>query len=183
MKKIWRIILLIMIMFNFGGCNNNLTARDAVSDYLNSYINNDENIVKELNDYVENEEFNEEQKELYKNILLKQYKTLSYDIINEVYDGDKATVAVRIKVIDLYTPQVEAVKYLNENSKDFNNESGKYDKNLFLKYKLEKMNESSNIVEYNINFKVMKNDDKKWEVVQLSNDDLEKIHGIYGFVE
>ena len=45
------------------------------------------------------------------------------------------------------------------------------------------MNESTAMVEYNINFKVMKNEQKKWEVVQLSNDDLEKIHGIYGFKE
>ena len=183
MKKIVKGCLVLILMVFFLGCNNNLTAKDAVVEYLNGYINNDESIVNELNDYVNNEDFTDEQKELYRKILLKQYNTLTYNIVNETYDGDKATVVVRIKVIDLYTPQVEAVKYLNESSEKFYDSDNKYDKNLFLNYKLEKMNESTEMVEYNINFKVMKNDKKKWEVVQLSNDDLEKIHGIYGFTE
>ena len=83
------------------GCNKNLTAKDAVVEYLNGYINNDESIVNELNDYVDSEDFTDEQKELYKRILLKQYKTLTYNIVNETYDGDKATVVTRIRVIDL----------------------------------------------------------------------------------
>lgn len=183
MKKAIKSCLFLIIMLILLGCNKNLTAKDAVVEYLNGYINNDESIVNELNDYVDSEDFTDEQKELYKKILLKQYKTLTYNIVNETYDGDKATVVTRIRVIDLYTPQVEAVKYLNEASEKFYNSDNKYDKNLFLNYKLEKMNESTAMVEYNVNFKVMKNEQKKWEVVQLSNDDLEKIHGIYGFKE
>jgi len=47
-------------------------------------------------------------------------------------------------------------------------------------YKLEQMKNTTDTVEYTIDFNVVKEDDD-WVVVQPDTDDLEKIHGIYNY--
>jgi hypothetical protein len=49
-------------------------------------------------------------------------------------------------------------------------------------YKLDKMTEEMDTVSYTIDIKVEKEGDN-WKVVQLSNENLEKIHGIYNYEE
>lgn len=181
MKKGIKIFLFLGLIILLVGCNNNKTAGDVVGDYLQKYINSDQEILEQLNDSIDKEFYTDEQKKVYKDILIKQYRSLNYEIVNEEYNGDKAKVTARIKVIDLYTAQKKAVDYLGMHADEFLDEKGNYDKSKFISYKLDKMKQSTNFVEYNIIFNVLKQNNQ-WEVLQLGNDDLEKIHGIYGFM-
>ena len=110
----------------------------------------------------------------------KQYQDLSYKINNEEYNGDNAEVEVTITVYDLYKAQTDAATYLSNNLEEFNGTNGSYDNEKYMDYKLEQMKKMTDTVEYTIDFKVKKVDDK-WVVEQLSTEDLEKIHGIYNY--
>ena len=179
MKKILYSIFIISFSLFLLGCGKEMTAREAVSNYLENYITLDSSVTEQLDNFVKEEnDLNDSQKEVYKDILKKEYSSLTFDIENERYEGDTAYLKVKINVINLYKAQQEALDYYNENSNEFNNEEGNYDKSKFMDYRLEKMKEANETINYDIEFKLIKTDDK-WQVTQLSNDDLKKIHGIY----
>ena len=48
-------------------------------------------------------------------------------------------------------------------------------------YKLEQMQKINDTVEYTINFNLTKDENDVWQISELSQDDLEKIHGIYNY--
>ena len=50
-----------------------------------------------------------------------------------------------------------------------------------MNYKLDKMKKTTDTVEYNIIFNVTKDDKGNYKVIDLSNSDLEKIHGVYNY--
>lgn len=181
MKKI--IILFLSLFMIVGcGCQNNMTAKQAVESYLERYRTHDEAIINALDDYVASEDnLTDEQKETYKEVLKKQYKNLKYKVTNETYDGEEALVTVTITVFDLYRVQKEANEYLDDHQEEFQDKNGVYDKDAFLNYKLNRMKEYTEQVDYTIDFRVVKNEDMKWEVQDLSTSDLEKIHGIYQY--
>ncbi len=179
MKKI-RILLLIICGILLTGCMGNMTAKEAVSDYLEMYVTLDSNVIEQLDDFVEHENLSNEQKEVYKEVLKKQYSTLTYTIDGETYQDDIAYIKTNINVNNLYDVQKESLEYFNQHTDEFNDNDGNYDKSKFLDYKLQEMNNANRRISYEIEFKVVKNDNN-WEVSQLSNDDLEKIHGIYNY--
>ena len=48
-------------------------------------------------------------------------------------------------------------------------------------YRLEQMQDITDTVEYTISFNLTKDDSGNWQINELSQDDLEKIHGIYNY--
>ena len=122
-----------------------------------------------------------EEEDKYRDVMKKQYRDLKYKIIDETYDGDNATVKVKIKVYDLYKAQNEATEYLNSHLDEFKNDEGSYDNSKYLKYKLDKMKETNDTIDYTLELNVTKNSKGNWEVLKLSSSDLEKIHGIYNY--
>lgn len=173
------LVLLLTTVFFITGCGNtNLTAKEAVRDYLEMYVTLDNKVLDQLDEYVNQEDFTEAQKNTYKEILKKQYSSLNYKFIDEKYEEDKAYITTKITVLDLVNVQNNASSYLKESPDEFNSEDGTYDKNKFLDYKLNLMKEVTDTIEYEIEFKVIK-EKNEWIVSQLSNDDLLKIHGAY----
>ena len=180
MKKI---LIAFIAIFGLVGCTIGPanTASKAVEEYLDRYIDNSDVVMSELDDYVaDRDELNDEQKETYKEILKKQYSDLKYEITDEKYDGDTATVTVKLTVYDLYKVQKTAYDYLTEHADEFKDDDGNYDDVKFVKYKLDQMKDNTDTIEYTLDVKVKKNDNV-WEVEQLNNDDLQKIHGIYNY--
>lgn len=178
MKKIL-LIVLALICLSGCSCNNN-TARGAVEAFLDEYRNLSASVVGDMDDVVDSEEnLNDEQKDKYRDILRKQYTDLTYEIISEDYDDSTAIVETKITVYNLGKAQNEASEYLNEHSEEFYDENHEYDLSKFLDYKLDLMQMNTDTVSYTINFNVEKNEDGVWQVVELSQSDLEKIHGIY----
>lgn len=175
MKKI---ILILISLFILVGCNKQMSAKETVENYLDKYRNKDEDVIEALDFYIADKELTDEQKELYKKVLERQYNNLSYKIINESYENDESLVDVEITVYDLYQSQVESNEYLKEHETEFYDSTGVYDKEKYITYKLEKMRKYSDTITYTIEFK-LHYEDNKWILEDLSNDDLEKIHGIY----
>jgi hypothetical protein len=105
-----------------------------------------------------------------------------YKVVDEQYEGNVAFITMEITVIDLYKSQEESAKYFNDNPTEFNDEDGEYDRDLYTDYKLDMMSKETDTVTYTIDIKVEKDGDD-WKVVQLSNESLEKIHGIYNYEE
>lgn len=180
MKKILFcfLALLTIVGCTFGPAN---TPTKAVEQYLDRYVDTDEVVMSELDEYVlERDTLNDEQKETYKEVLKKQYSDLKYEVTEEKYDGDKAIVTVKITVYDLYKVQKDADAYLSEHSDEFKNDKGTLDSDKFMKYKLDKMKDNLDTVEYTIDVDVIKINNE-WEVTQLNNESLQKIHGIYNY--
>ena len=181
MKKVYKVLLVVGICLVLAGCGcMKKTAKGAVQDYLNQYKNLSSNVITSMDDVVNDENLTDSQKEKYRDILKRQYQDLKYEIVNEKYDGDNATVEVKITVYDLYKVQKDANNYLTNSGDEFK-ENGVYSNDLFMNYKLDKMKKVTDTVEYNITFNVTKDDKGNYKVNDLSNSDLEKIHGVYNY--
>ncbi len=180
MKKIF--ICLGLSLFLLCGCSlNKMDASDATEHFLDQYKNLSASVLTGLEEVVEQENLNDSQKEIYRDILKKQYSDLKYEILEEKYEDNKAIVKVKISVYDLYKAQKNAANYLNENVDEFKDETGSYSDKLYLDYKLEQMKKTTDRVEYTIDINCSKNDQDKWQVDDLETSDLEKIHGIYDY--
>ena len=182
MRKIIYIVFMVVVLFFVVGCGMEKNAKDVAIEYMELYRTKDERIIKELDEYVDNEDLSDNQKEKYRDVLEKEYSTLMYQVTNERYEGNTAFITMEITVIDLYKAQKKAANYFNENSDEFNDEDGEYDRSLYTDYKLDLMSKETDTITYTIDVKVEKENDV-WKVVQLSNESLEKIHGIYNYEE
>ena len=179
MNKSKLLLVISVISVFIIGCSFNLSPRERVEELLNKYIKNDREIIKELNIYIKKQELNEYQKELYKEVILDEYSNLKYEIKNEVINGNKAEVRVRLKVKDLYKIENESIKYLYDHPNDFLTE-GKFNQNKFLNYKLNQMKERNDLVNYIVKIKLTKKKNV-WFINKLSNETIRKIHGMYEY--
>lgn len=161
------------------GCKSDTSAKEVVSNYLNSYTNYTKDVENELDKIVDNElDLSSDAKKIYRKIMKKQYKDLEYTILSEEYDDDKALVTVRIKVYNLLEAENEVTKYLSKNLKDFYNERNEFDNEKYILYKLNYLYNYDKKINFNIVFFLNYND-KEWNLVQPTDSDLEKLHGIY----
>ena len=160
-------------------CGNN-TARGSVDRYLKKYKTLDSEVLVDLEKVIESENLTKDQAEKYRNVLKKQYKDLTYDILEEEYDDEVSYVTVKISVYDLYRANYNAALYLENNRSEFYDENGNYDVNKYIDYRLDKMKDMIDRIDYTIIFTVTK-DNNKYEVVQPTDNDLKKIHGIYNY--
>lgn len=183
MKKILSFIVLLGLSTGCS-CTSNITKSTPtkeVEKFLNNYqtLNND--VVAQLDDVVQKElTFTEEQKEKYKDIMKKHYQDLTYEIKDEVIDGDNATVTVEIEVRDYSKIMSDADTYLTEHPEEFNDDTGAYNVSLFNDYRLEKIKEAKEKVKYTLNLTLTKIDDE-WHLDDLSEIDESKIHGTYQY--
>lgn len=155
------------------------TPTSAIERVLSMYNTNDEEIVIELDDYVNDSDLTDEQSKQYKNIYLKQFKDMKYEIKEEKIDGDTATVTAQITVYDYYNAEKEANDYLANNPDELKTDDV-YDESLFTDYKLKKLKEVNDTVDYTIDFTLTKVDNE-WVVNDLTTEQLEKIHGVYAY--
>ena len=155
------------------------TPTSAVERLLAKYNNADEEIVVELDDYVNTSNLTDKQNESYKNVYLKQFRDMKYEIKEELVDGDNAPVTAQITVYDYYKAENDANDYLANNNEEFMTD-GEYDEGKFVDYKLKKLDEVTDTVDYTIDFTLTKVDND-WIVNELTNEQLEKIHGVYEY--
>lgn len=177
-KKVLFLFMVFMLMFTTA-CSLGTTPTSAVEKLLSKYNTNDEEILVELDDYINDSDLTDEQSKKYKDVYLKQFKDMKYEIKDEKIDGDNAVVTVQITVYDYYNAEKEANEYLMKNPDEFKTD-GEYDKSLFTDYKLEKFNDVNDTVDYTIDFTLTKIDNI-WEVNDLTTEQLEKIHGVYEY--
>lgn len=181
MKKGIKVLSLILVIFSLTACSlMKKTAKGAVEDYLNQYKDLSANVLSEMEVVLNAENLSDKQKEVYRDALKKQYEDLKYEIVSESYDGDTAIVDVKITVYDLYKVQKDADKYASEHMDEFR-DNGVYNSDLFMDYKLKQMKETKDTVQYNITLNLEKNEKGNYQVINVSNETLEKINGIYNY--
>ena len=177
MKKKIILISLFMLCFILTGCSLNNTPKAKVETLLMKYQKNSDSVMSELDDYLNTLDIQDDAHEEYKKVYTKQYSDLTYSIKNEMIDGDTATVTTQIEVYDYYKIDNDATKYVSDNPDKFST-NNVYDSKKVLEYKIDKLTNAKDRVTYTVVFNLTKVDNE-WKVDNLSNEDLEKIHGIY----
>ena len=101
-------------------------------------------------------------------IFPKQYKNLSYEVKEELVDGDNATVMVEIEVID-YKRAVNDLLFDNavQTKEQYDDE------------KLNRLENAKDKVTYTLEIGLTKDQDGMWKLNALSNEDIKKIQGMY----
>ncbi len=177
MKKLLLVSLICVI-----GCTNlGNTPIKKTEEFFKKYQVLDSVVLEDLEEVVSaDNSMTEEQKDEYKNIMKKQYQNLTYSIKEESLDGDQAVVTVDIEVVDFNKVLDEATLYLSQNSNFFENESGDFDNNKFITYKLEKMKDAKEKVKYTIYIPLVLVNEE-WKIDLLDETIYEKINGNYDY--
>ena len=163
MKKILIITLLISVFLL--GCEKMMeTPTSKVENFLGRYQRLDKDVLKELNNIIEDEQdMTEEEKLEYKKLLEKQYQNLSYKIKKEIIAKDTATVDVEIEVLDY---------------KNAINKSEKECKKNLIECKLKEMKNINNKTKYDLTF-TLNQEEGKWVIENLNETAVKKLHGLY----
>lgn len=178
-KKLIGVLILTLVLLT--GCSlMKKTPKDAVAKFLNNYKNNDTAVVNELNDYLATEDLDQDTLEDYREIYLRQYSNMKYEIKEEKIDGDKATVEVQITVYDYYKTNLESGNYFTANQADFINDKGDVDFAKYITYKINKLLDTTDTVNYTLTLNLNKVDND-WEIEPLTTEQLTKLHGTYEY--
>lgn len=124
MKKILLCFSCIIAIVLLSGCSMDNTPTKKVENFLDNYKNQDETVLTQLKEMVDSDTLMDEtQKTTYSDIMKKQYKDLTYDIKDEVIDGDNATVTAEIEVYDYYKINQDAQTYYDNNPNEFKDDN------------------------------------------------------------
>lgn len=179
MKKI---LIGLAMLIAFTGCDMsklNNTPTKQTELFLSKYQKLDTAVLSDLDSVVaEEEKFNAEQRERYRDIMKKHYQDLVYSIKEETIDGDDATVTVEIEVKDNTKALAEADVYLEEHPEEFNDDNGEYSEKKFMDYRLDQLKNNKETVKYTLELTLIKKDGK-WQMNQLSENQGDKINGVY----
>ena len=166
MKK--KLVLLALPLLLLIACTMDNTPTSKVEALFTKYQKLDNDIDNGINNILDEQNLSETQKERYRNILEKQYKNLTYQIKEEIIDGNNATVVVEIEVTDLK-------KTIN----DLVFDSTIYSKETFDEEKLNRLEKAKDKVKYTLELNVTKDNNDEWKLNALTNEEIKKIQGMY----
>jgi hypothetical protein len=166
MKK--KILLLAIFTFLLIGCSMSNTPTSKVEELLSKYQRLDNDISMGINSVLDEQNLTDVHKERYRKLLETQYKNLSYEIKDEIIDGDTAMVIVEIEVIDYK-------KAIN----DLTFDSMLYTKESFDEEKLDRLEEAKDKVTYTLELSLTKDKEGTWKLNALTNEQIKKIQGMY----
>ena len=157
MRKI--IIPLFLMILLVIGCDNTMnTPTVKVEKFLGKYQKMDKEVIKELDYMLEKETgLSKKQKKEYKELLKKQYQNLSYKIISEETNNKHSIVEVEIQVLDYKSAM---------------------DKKNTIEMRIKEMKKVTAMTKYKITIPLSKKDGV-WFIDEISDDDRQKLHGIY----
>ncbi len=163
-KKV--IILFGLLLIIITGCELNNNPTSKVEELLGKYQGLDKKIEYNYLDLIEDNSISDNFIKQYNDIIKKQYRNLSYEIKDEIIDGDSATVVVEIEVLD------------------YKSVLGKYDLSVSSNTDthqeiIDKLKKIKNKVTYTIEFEVQKVENDNWKIEELSLDEKQKLLGIY----
>lgn len=168
MKKI---ILVFTFLLLLVGCSLSNSPTSKVEDLLTKYQTLDKDIEEGINNVIGEETLTDNQRERYRNLIEKQYKNLSYEVKDERYDGDNATITVEIEVLD-YKKAINEVSSAYLQREDYTVEE-------YNNAKLDALEKVKDNVLYTIDFDVSKDSNGNWRLSSLSNETIKKILGMY----
>ena len=162
MIKIWLVVIMTLL---FSGCMIANTPTSKVEDYLGKYQRLDKDISLNYVQLSNDADITDNQIKNYQALIEKQYKSLAYEIKEEMVDGNRATVTAQVKVYD-YKEVFE--KYDKSN----------YDLDQYHDLIIDSLKAQKDKVTYTIEFKLTKNNNDEWKLVDLTDEDHEKLLGI-----
>lgn len=173
MKKI-KYLLLVISLILITGCTDMVSSpTKKVENFLGKYQKLDDEVLNQLDIMIDKDSnYNNDNREEYKALFIKQYQNLSYKITDERVEKDSAEVDVEIEVYD-YKGSIEKSNEYYKNHKD-----ELKDKTL-IEYQIEKMKDVTEKSTYKITFYLTKNKDNDWVLENITEEDRQKIHGIY----
>ena len=180
MKKKILLISLVAFVFLLTGCaSSDETPSKAVENFLSKYQSMDQEVLTQLDEIVSNDETLTDDARLeYKSLMERQYQNLSYKIKNEKIEKDTAEVDVEIEVFDYENAIDKAKEYYDENKDEFTDDNGSIDDSKYMDYKIKEMKNVADKKKEEITF-IVKKEDGLWKVQNLSQSDIQKIHGLY----
>lgn len=177
MKRILYIFLAVILLTGCGDISN--TPTKQVEGFFNQYQTLNQEVLDDLELVISEEEtFDENNKEKYRDIIKKQYRNLTYYVKEEKVDGDTATVTVEITVYDFATVMAEAEHYKNNHTDQFSDESGNFSQSKYIDYVIDRLDKTKEKVKYTLDLGLTKINDK-WKLNGLDSDTEDKILGIY----
>lgn len=122
MKKI---IIMCMVAMLVSACTfgKAITPKQKVSEFMDQYKNQNEKIISQLEETINSQITEEDQKRRYKTLMTNQYKNLEYKIKDEVIEGDNAVVEVEVTVFDYASAIKNSNTYLNDHINEFKKDS------------------------------------------------------------
>lgn len=178
MKK----ILFVFMILLFTGCTElSNTPTKRVEEFLKNYQTLDNQVVLNLDDVVNQDvTLNDEQKTKYRDIMKKHYQNLTYEVKDEMVDGDNARVTVELTVTDFSKVLRDSETYMNNNMDEFYDETGNYNMIKYNDYRLEQMDKTNEKVKYTVYFNLTKQNDE-WKMSQMDSVTYDKINGVYNY--
>lgn len=181
MKKTLALISCFLLVIFLSGCELGNTPTKKVENFLDNYRNYTTDVDTQLDDIINTDTtMTTEQKDNYKKLLKRQYQDLTYEIKDEVVDGDKATVTAEIEVYDYYKSNKASTEYFNKNQKEFMDEKGNILDTKFIEYKLKELTDVKDRVKYTIDFTLTKTNNT-WVLDDIDDTTRLKIHGLYEY--
>lgn len=181
MKKIIVPIILSFILFTGCGEKLNNTPTKQVEMFFMNYQTLNQKVIDDLDNVLKNDNtMTNDQKEKYKEIMKKHYKNLTYDIKDEVVNGDTAVVTVEIEVYDYSKKKASVDEYVKNHPDEFLDDDNKFSDEKFISYRLSEFENVKDKVKYTLELNLTKIDDK-WDLNDISSIDEDKILGIYEY--
>lgn len=181
MKKIIYALCAVLLMT---GCGEKIvdeimdTPTKKVEALLSKYQKLDQDVLDDLDKIVaEEERFTTEDREKYRELMMKHYQSLAYKVIDEEIDGNQALVTVEIEVTD-YTNINNISDLTNKNDNTNDNDSLMDKAENTIKDLIDAMTNSKDKIKYTLEISVTKHDDE-WVVDPLTDENIKKIHGVY----
>ena len=172
------LFICLLILFLATACSMGNTPTDKVEALLKRYNSKADVVKTELGDYLNSLDFDDDTRSKYEEIYLRQYSDLTYEIKEEVIDGDTAIVTAQIKVYDYYGAEENINNYISNNESQFYDDNNIYSASKALLYRIGELTKTNEKIEYTLEFSLTKVNDT-WSVDTLTNEQLEKIHGTY----
>ena len=200
MKKVFLALFVILLSACTLGAAT--TPKQKVSEFLDKYKNENSDVIEDLVNTIKTDIKVADHQERYKTLMTKQYKNMKYEIKDEIIEDNNAVVEAEITVYDYGSAIKKANEYLNSHPDEFKKEdkttakeedtvttneksdetdnitATDYDEDKFMEYKISEMEKVTDTVKYTIEFTLTKVNGE-WQLDQLSNSDIEKLHGIY----
>lgn len=143
---------------------------DLTLDFMNKYKNASSEVMNEVK-YPFNDELSDAQLTTYKDLIRSQYKSMTYEIVNETVGEVDAIIKVDFDVFDYASSYDKANSYLSLYGKDMSLEKQ-------INYKLKEMSKTKEKVTYSIEFKYYKLDGV-WYMTDFNKADLSKLSGTF----
>ena len=167
-KKLAVLVLLVLPVFFLVACSMSNTPTSKVEALFTKYQTLDSDIDAGINDVLGEQNLSLAQKDRYRDILEKQYKNLTYQIKDELVDGDTATVITEVEVTDLK-------KTIN----DLVFDSSIYTKESYDEEKLYRLEQAKDKVKYTLELTLRQDTNDEWKLDALTNEQIKKIQGMY----